>query len=170
MKKVGKIITKYKKELTIGPILKLVEAIIEVIIPIIIAKVIDNIFVYSIDDKIKIGSIILLITIFGYVFASISQYMATKVSQSIGKSLRLELFKHIFKIPNKYVDKIGSLAIVNRLTNDIFNIEIAIATWIRLVITAHFISIASLVMTGFINMNKKTPRLEQEDVRSFFIL
>ena len=64
MKKVGKIITKYKKELTIGPILKLVEAIIEVIIPIIIAKVIDNIFTYSIDDKIKIGSIILLITIF----------------------------------------------------------------------------------------------------------
>lgn len=152
MKKVGKIITKYKKELTIGPILKLVEAIIEVIIPIIIAKVIDNIFVYSIDDKIKIGSIILLITIFGYVFASISQYMATKVSQSIGKSLRLELFKHIFKIPNKYVDKIGSLAIVNRLTNDIFNIEIAIAMWIRLVIRVPFICIASLVMIGFINM------------------
>ena len=152
MKKVGKIITKYKKELTIGPILKLVEAIIEVIIPIIIAKVIDNIFVYSIDDKIKIGSIILLITIFGYVFASISQYMATKVSQSIGKSLRLELFKHIFKIPNKYVDKIGSLAIVNRLTNDIFNIEIAIVMWIRLVIRVPFICIASLVMIGFINM------------------
>ena len=152
MKKVGKIITKYKKELTIGPILKLVEAIIEVIIPIIIAKVIDNIFVYSIDDKIKIGSIILLITIFGYVFASISQYMATKVSQSIGKSLRLELFKHIFKIPNKYLDKIGSLAIVNRLTNDIFNIEIAIAMWIRLVIRVPFICIASLVMIGFINM------------------
>lgn len=152
MKKVGKIITKYKKELTIGPILKLVEAIIEVIIPIIIAKVIDNIFVYSIDDKIKIGSIILLITIFGYVFASISQYMATKVSQSIGKLLRLELFKHIFKIPNKYLDKIGSLAIVNRLTNDIFNIEIAIAMWIRLVIRVPFICIASLVMIGFINM------------------
>ena len=152
MKKVGKIITQSKKELTIGPILKLVEAIIEVIIPIIIAKVIDNIFVYSIDDKIKIGSIILLITIFGYVFASISQYMATKVSQSIGKSLRLELFKHIFKIPNKYLDKIGSLAIVNRLTNDIFNIEIAIAMWIRLVIRVPFICIASLVMIGFINM------------------
>ncbi len=152
MKKVGKIIKKYKKELIIGPILKLVEAIIEVIIPIIIAKVIDNIFTYSIDDKIKIGSIILLITIFGYVFASISQYIATKVSQSIGKSLRLELFKHIFKIPNKYVDKIGSLAIVNRLTNDIFNIEIAIAMWIRLVIRVPFICIASLVMIGFINM------------------
>ena len=152
MKKVGKIITKYKKELTIGPILKLVEAIIEVIIPIIIAKVIDNIFVYSIDDKIKIGSIILLITIFGYICACISQYLAAKVSQAIGKELRLDLFKHIFKIPNKEIDKIGSLAIVNRLTNDIFNIEIAIAMWIRLVIRVPFICIASLVMIGFINM------------------
>ena len=152
MNKVKHVITEYKNKLIIGPIFKLVEAIIEILIPVIIAKVIDNIFLYNVNEKIKIGVIILIITIIGYICASISQYLAAKVSQDIGKKLRLDLFKHIFKVPNKEIDRIGSLAIVNRLTNDIFNIEIAIAMWIRLVIRVPFICIASLVMIGFINM------------------
>lgn len=153
MNKVKHVITEYKNKLIIGPIFKLVEAIIEILIPVIIAKVIDNIFLYNVNEKIKIGVIILIITIIGYICASISQYLAAKVSQDIGKKLRLDLFKHIFKVPNKEIDRIGSLAIVNRLTNDIFNIELAIAMWIRLVIRVPFICIASLVMISIINLN-----------------
>lgn len=153
MNKVKHVITEYKNKLIIGPIFKLVEAIIEILIPVIIAKVIDNIFLYNVNEKIKIGVIILIITIIGYICASISQYLAAKVSQDIGKKLRLDLFKHIFKVPNKEIDRIGSLAIVNRLTNDIFNIELVIAMWIRLVIRVPFICIASLVMISIINLN-----------------
>ena len=152
MNKVKDVITEYKSKLIIGPIFKLIEAIIEVIIPLIIANVIDNIFLYNMNEKIRIGLIILIITILGYICACISQYLAAKVSQAIGKELRLDLFKHIFKIPNKEIDKIGSLAIVNRLTNDIFNIEMAIAMWIRLVIRVPFICISSLIMIGIINV------------------
>lgn len=152
LEKVKGIIGKYKKELIIGPILKLIEAIIEVIIPMVIAKVIDNIFLYNINEKLRIGILILLVTILGYFFAYISQYIAAKISQSIGKDLRCELFMHIFKISNKQVDKIGSLSIINRLTNDIFNIEMAIAMWIRLVIRVPFICISSIIIIGIINL------------------
>lgn len=152
MNKAKLVINEYKSKLIIGPLFKLIEAIIEVIIPIIIANVIDNIFIYNINEKIKIGAIILIITIIGYICACISQYLAAEVSQKIGRKLRLDLFKHIFKISNDDIDRIGPLAIVNRLTNDIFNIEMAIAMWIRLVIRVPFICISSLIMIGIINL------------------
>ena len=101
MKGILKHLGKYKKELIVGPLFKLFEAIIEISLPIIIAKIIDN----SID--LTIGKILLYIVgiltliLIGFCSASISQYFAAKASQGYGTNLRKEFFKHISLLSNK---------------------------------------------------------------------
>ncbi|MCI8961695.1 MAG: ABC transporter ATP-binding protein [Clostridia bacterium] len=152
MKGILKHLGKYKKELIVGPLFKLFEAIIEISLPIIIAKIIDN----SID--LTIGKILLYIVgiltliLIGFCSASISQYFAAKASQGYGTNLRKEFFKHISLLSNKQLSKYGASALVNRITNDINNLEIAVAMFIRLVLRSPFICIGSLIMISIINV------------------
>ena len=152
MKGILKHLGKYKKELIVGPLFKLFEAIIEISLPIIIAKIIDN----SID--LTIGKILLYIVgiltliLIGFCSASISQYFAAKASQGYGTNLRKEFFKHISLLSNKQLSKYGPSALVNRITNDINNLEIAVAMFIRLVLRSPFICIGSLIMISIINV------------------
>ncbi len=152
MKGILKHLGKYKKELIVGPLFKLFEAIIEISLPIIIAKIIDN----SID--LTIGKILLYIVgiltliLIGFCSASISQYFAAKASQGYGTNLRKEFFKHISLLSNKQLSKYEPSALVNRITNDINNLEIAVAMFIRLVLRSPFICIGSLIMISIINV------------------
>lgn len=145
------ILKKYRKELAIGPIFKLIEAIIEVLLPILVAKLIDNMFIYTANEKVRIGIFLFIIIIVGFICASISQYFAAKASQGFGTELRNKLFSHILNLSNTKIQKYGSSALVNRLTNDVINLETAVAMWVRLVIRVPFICIASIVMLFIIN-------------------
>lgn len=145
------ILKKYKKELAIGPLFKLIEAIIEVLLPILVAKLIDNMFIYTENEKIRLGIFLFVIIIVGFICASVSQYCAAKASQGFGTELRNKMFSHILNLSNKQIQKYGSSALVNRLTNDVINLETAVAMWIRLVIRVPFICIASIIMLFLIN-------------------
>lgn len=151
MDPIKKAIQIYRKELILGPIGKLLEAIIEVTIPLLIAYVMDHAMSNTMDQEIKIGLVLVVLAILGFGIASMSQYYAAKASQGLGKELRHQLFQHILKIPNATLEKTGSATLVNRLTNDIFQIEMAIAMWIRLVVRVPFICLASLVMIAWIS-------------------
>ena len=151
MRNLKEILKKYRKELAIGPVFKLIEAIIEVLLPILVAKLIDNMFIYTANEKVRIGIFLFIIIIVGFICASISQYFAAKASQGFGTELRNKLFSHILNLSNTKIQKYGSSALVNRLTNNVINIETAVAMWIRLVIRVPFICIASIVMLFIIN-------------------
>lgn len=152
MKKLFLYLKKYKLNLIIGPILKLLEAIIEISLPIIIAFFIDNYNKFSIDE-LKLYSIILaLLVSFGFIFAVMAQYIAAITSQGYSKFLREKIFSHILQIPTSKLNHFGSSAIVNRIINDVTNIETGIAMFIRLVIRIPFIFIGSIIMISIINL------------------
>ena len=141
-----KFLSKYKKDLIIGPIFKLIEAIIEVFLPFIIAQIINNLSNTNTNTIIKYTGIMLILIIIGLACAVIAQYIAAKTSQGFGTELRNKLFSHVLKLSNKQIEKYGTSAIVNRITNDILNLEVAVAMFIRLVIRVPFIFIGSLIM------------------------
>lgn len=151
MKNLMKCLSGYKKELTFGPVFKLIEAIIEVFLPFILADTINKIDTMSHTFIIHRGLFMLILALIGFLCASVAQLSAAKASQGFGTELRNKLFKHICKLSSIQVENFGSSVLVNRITNDVTNLEVAVAMFIRLVIRVPFLIIGSLVMVYFIN-------------------
>lgn len=145
------LLKKYKKDLIIGPIVKLLEAIVTIVLPLIIASLIDNLDSLDTNSFIIYGISLLFLVFIGLVIVVIAQYIAARVSQSFGRYARDELFKHISTLSVMQIEKLGSSSLVNRLTNDITNIEIGINMWVRLLFRLPFLFLTSLVMTLIIN-------------------
>ncbi len=151
MKVLLKYLKSYKKEIIIGPILKLVEAIIEVLIPFFMGKFIDRMFEIQTSEIIKFGVCLLILVIIGFISAASSQYFAAKASQGYGTIIRKKLFNYINNFSNKQIDKISTEKLTNIITNDVIQLEVSVAMWIRLVIRVPFICIGALVMCYIIN-------------------
>ena len=143
----------FKKEIILGPIFKLLEAIFELLVPLIMAKIIDiGVKNHNIDYVIKMGGLLILLAIIGLCCALICQYFASKASQGFGTILRNELFEHINSLSHSELDEIGVSSLITRLTNDINQIQVAVAMFIRLAFRAPFIIICSAVMAMIIDM------------------
>lgn len=143
----------YKKESILGPIFKLIEAILELFIPIVMAKIID-IGVYNKDIKyvFKMGGILIFLGATGLFFALICQYYASIASQGAGTSIRSKLYKHINELSYSEIDKIGTPTLITRLVNDINQIQTGIAMLIRLGTRSPFIILGSIIMTLLIDL------------------
>lgn len=152
MKKVLPFFKSYKKELILGPLFKLIEAILELFIPIVMIKIIDiGIPNNDINYIIRIGFILILLGLVGLTFALICQYYASIASQGIGANIRTALFEHINKLSYKEIDTIGTSTLITRLTNDITLIQNGIAMLIRLGTRSPFVIIGSTIMAFAIN-------------------
>ncbi|MBS6500020.1 MAG: ABC transporter ATP-binding protein [Clostridium sp.] len=137
----------YKKEAILGPIFKLIEAILELFVPIVMAKIIDiGVRNSDITYIFKMGGILILLGVSGLGFALICQYYASVASQGVGTSIRSALFKHINTLSHTEIDKIGTPTLITRLTNDINQIQTGVAMIIRLGSRAPFIIIGSTIM------------------------
>lgn len=137
----------YKKEVVIGPIFKLLEAIFELMVPLVMAKIID-IGVKNGDYNyvIKAGIALLVLGFLGLFCALVCQYSAAKASQGFGTDLRNDLFSHINSLSHSEIDIIGTSSLITRLTNDVNQLQLAVAMFIRLAFRAPFIIIGSAVM------------------------
>lgn len=141
----------YKKELILGPFLKLCEAMVEISLPFILSYIINN---FNSGNKINyiFWSLFLCALVIIAFLCSIScQYMASTASQGFGKNVRKNFFNKLSNLPTKNLEKFSTSSLVNRFTNDISNLEIAVALLIRLVIRVPFICIGSLIMIAFLN-------------------
>jgi ATP-binding cassette, subfamily B, multidrug efflux pump len=137
----------YKKEAILGPIFKLIEAILELFVPIVMAKIIDvGVRNSNISYIFKMGGILILLGVSGLGFALICQYYASVASQGVGTSIRSALFKHINKLSHTEIDKIGAPTLITRLTNDVNQIQTGVAMIIRLGSRTPFIIIGSTIM------------------------
>lgn len=137
----------YKKEAILGPIFKLIEAILELFVPIVMAKIIDiGVRNSDITYIFKMGGILILLGVSGLGFALICQYYASIASQGVGTSIRSALFKHINTLSHTEIDKIGTPTLITRLTNDVNQIQTGVAMIIRLGSRAPFIIIGSTIM------------------------
>lgn len=149
MKEIFIVLKTYKKGLIIGPIFKLIEAIIEVCLPLMMARIIDSNF--NTNTLAITGGIMLVLVIAGVIFAILAQYIAAKTSQGFGTDIRNKVFAHVEKLSKNQITKFGSSNITNRIIYDTTNLEQAVAMFIRLVIRVPFICIMSFVMTFIIN-------------------
>ena len=149
MREIFNVLKVYIRSLVVGPIFKLIEAIIEVLLPLLIATVIDSLV--QGDELVLTALKMVGLVILGLIFAVCAQYIAAKTSQSFGTDLRNKLFKHITNLSTLQIQKYGTSNITNRIMYDSTNLELAAAMFIRLVIRVPFICIASLVMTFIID-------------------
>lgn len=137
----------HKKEGILGPLFKLIEAILELFIPIIMAKIIDiGINNKDISYVFKMGGLLILLGIVGLFFALICQYYASIASQSVGFDLRNKLFNHVNTFSYSEIDKIGTPTLTTRIVNDVNQIQTGIAMLIRLGTRSPFILIGSIIM------------------------
>ncbi len=142
----------YKKQLIIGPLFKLLEAILELLIPTLMVYVIDKGFAANdLGYIVKMGILMLGIAAVGLCSALICQYSASIASQGYGTALRDALFQHIGTLSHAELDRLGTTSLVNRITNDVNVLQQSVAMLIRLVIRAPFICIGSLMMAMFLN-------------------
>ena len=143
----------YKKECIIGPICKLVEAILELFVPLVMAKIID-VGVKNGDSGyvIKMGGLLVLLAALGLSFALVCQYWASKASQGFGTKVRSALFAHINSLSHAELDKLGTPSLITRMTNDINQVQQSVAMSIRLLTRAPFIVAGALVMAMTINL------------------
>lgn len=153
MKKLARYLKSFKKQVIIGPIFKLLEAIFELIVPLVMASIIDNGIANG--DKayvLKMGGVMILLGVLGLVFALICQYSAALASQGVGTKLRNDLFKHINSLSYKEIDELGTNSLITRITNDVNQIQLVVAMLIRLVIRAPFLVIGAAVMALMIDL------------------
>ena len=153
MKRILGYLKYYKKEVIIGPIFKFTEAVFELIVPLVMAKIIDvgikngdTIYIY------KMGGVMILLGVVGLICALICQYLASKASQGVGTRLRNDLFKHINSLSYSEIDKIGTASLVNRITNDINQVQVAVAMLIRLVVRAPFLVLGATIMAMILDL------------------
>ena len=143
----------YKKEAILGPLCKLIEAIFELIVPLVMANIID-IGIANGDKRYVFshGLLMVLLGVSGLLFAIVCQYFASKASQGVGTRLRNDMFKHIGELSYTEIDKIGTPSLITRITNDINQVQVAVAMLIRLVVRAPFLIIGSIVLSMMIDI------------------
>lgn len=153
MFKLIKYLKPYLKQVILGPAFKLFEAILELTIPLLMAKLIDNgVKVNNPSYIYMMGGIMVAIAITGAGSAYICQYYASIASQGFGTSMRNLLFKKIQGYSFNELDKIGTPSLINRVTSDVNQLQLAVAMLIRLVVRVPFLCIGGLIMAMTINL------------------
>ena len=143
---------KYRLQMVIGPFFKFVEAVFELFLPLLMAKLIDNginkgdtAYIY------KMGGLMLAMSVIGLISVFICQYSASIASQGFGTELRNALMRKINTFSHKEIDHFGTATLITRATNDMNQMQLALAMLIRLVIRAPFLSIGSLIMAIYVS-------------------
>lgn len=148
MLKLARYLKEFKLNVIIGPLCKLTEAIFELIVPLVMAQIIDVGIKNGDSDYIwKNGIILIILAVCGLSFALVCQYMASAASQGVGTRLRADLYSHINTLSFKELDRLGTAAFVTRITNDVNQVQTAVAMLIRLVVRAPFLVIGATIMS-----------------------
>lgn len=138
----------YKKQCILGPLFKFTEAVFELIVPIVMAKIID--VGIKNNDKpyiFKMGGIMVALGVIGLIIALTAQYFAAQASQGFGTEVRNAMFKHIQKLSTSDIEKFGAPSLITRITNDINQLQVGVAMTIRLFLRSPFLIIGATIMS-----------------------
>jgi ATP-binding cassette subfamily B multidrug efflux pump len=139
----------YKKEVIFGPMFKLFEAILELLVPFVMTKVIMTNMEKGPSFIFTSGLFLVGLGIVGLASSLCCQRLACRASQGYGTRLRRDLYKHIQSLSYKELDELGSSSLINRLSTDINQMQTSVAMLIRLVVRAPFLVIGAIVMSYF---------------------
>lgn len=142
----------YKKQVILGPIFKLIEAIFEILIPTIMVLITDKgIQSKNVTYMLQVGGIMVLLAVCGVASSFTCQYFSSIASQGFGTILRNELFKKIGTLSYNEIDDFGTASLINRITNDVNQVQLALAMFIRLTIRVPFLCIGGIIMAMFLD-------------------
>ena len=138
---------KYKVQCILGPLSKWIEAALELLVPLVMARIID-VGVKNQDYAYILwgGAVMLGMGAIGFGCAVFCQRSASIVSQGFGTAVRNSLFRHINTLSYRELDRFGSASLVTRTVNDVNQMQSAVAMIIRLVVRAPFIAVGSVVL------------------------
>lgn len=153
-----KYLAKYKKHVILGPLFKLLEAIFELLVPLVITNMIDNgINNNELTSSEKIhfilinGAVLFVFAIVGLCSTLVCQFFASRASQGVGTALRDDLYEHINTLSFKELDYLQASSLITRMTADINNVQQSVAMLIRLVVRAPFIVIGATVFSFLVS-------------------
>ncbi len=147
MRKLARYLKDYRLQCTIGPAAKLLEAVLELLVPLVMAKIIDaGIAAGDRGYVVKMSLLLVALGVTGLASALLCQYSASRASQGFGTTLRRELYHHINTLSHAEIDRLGASGMLTRMTNDINQLQLAVAMLIRLVVRAPFLVIGSTVL------------------------
>lgn len=137
----------YKKESVLAPLFKMLEACFDLMVPLVVASIIDSgIAKRDIPYVWKMGGVLLILAIVGLAFSITAQYFAAKASAGFGKRLRHDLFTHIESLSYTQIDKYGASTFITRMTADVNQIQTQVNMVLRLLLRSPFIVIGAMIM------------------------
>jgi len=153
MLKLTRFLKGYVKESIIGPLFKLLEACFELIVPLVMANIIDiGIKNHDTAYIFRMGGIMVLLGVLGLVCSLTAQYFAAKAALGFGTALRNTMFAHINSLSFSEIDKIGTSSLITRITSDINQAQAGVNLVLRLFLRSPFIVVGAIVMAFTINV------------------
>lgn len=153
MFKLAAYLKKYRKQCILGPIFKFLEAIFELLLPTIMALIINQgVARRDSSEVLRLGGLMIVLAVCGYFCAFTCQHFAAVASQGFGTTLRNVFFKHILSFSYSQLDEFGTATLTNRITNDINQLQTCVAMMIRLFTRAPFLCIGAIIMSFFLDV------------------
>lgn len=144
----------YKKESFLAPLFKMLEACFDLLVPLVVATIIDNgIAKRDVSYVWKMGGVLLLLAVVGLAFSITAQYFAAKASAGFGRRLRHDLFQHIEGLSYTQIDKYGASTFITRMTADVNQIQTQVNMVLRLLLRSPFIVIGAMILAFVVDVN-----------------
>ena len=136
---------KFRRYMVIGPACKLIEVIFDLLTPLVIAQMIDKgIGAHDVSAVIHYGMVLGAMAVIGISFTLVCQKMAALTSQGMGTDIRGALYKHINKLSYAELDRFGTPSLITRITNDVNQVQLAVALGVRMLIRWPFLAVGSM--------------------------
>lgn len=136
---------KYRRYMVIGPACKLIEVIFDLLTPLVIAQMIDKgIGAHDVSAVVHYGMVLAAMAVIGISFTLVCQKMAALTSQGMGTDIRGALYEHINKLSYAELDRFGTPSLITRITNDVNQVQLAVALGVRMLIRWPFLAVGSM--------------------------
>ena len=136
---------KFRRYMVIGPACKLIEVIFDLLTPLVIAQMIDKgIGSHDVNAVIHYGMVLGAMAVIGISFTLVCQKMAALTSQGMGTDIRGALYGHINKLSYAELDRFGTPSLITRITNDVNQVQLAVALGVRMLIRWPFLAVGSM--------------------------
>lgn len=137
---------KFRRYMVIGPACKLIEVIFDLLTPLVIAQMIDKgIGSHDVNAVVHYGMVLAAMAVIGISFTLVCQKMAALTSQGMGTDIRGALYGHINKLSYAELDRFGTPSLITRITNDVNQVQLAVALGVRMLIRWPFLAVGSMV-------------------------
>ncbi len=136
---------KFCRYMVIGPACKLIEVIFDLLTPLVIAQMIDKgIGAHDVNAVVHYGMLLGAMAVIGISFTLVCQKMAALTSQGMGTDIRGALYQHINKLSYAELDRFGTPSLITRITNDVNQVQLAVALGVRMLIRWPFLAVGSM--------------------------